>query len=77
MCHEFAHVIGLPDLFDQSTVLLGREIDWGLDGAGIGKWGLMGLGTLGWGVEDGPNPFSAWSLAQLGWLGRRTRTSSR
>ena len=70
MCHEFAHVLGLPDLFDQSTVLLGREIDWALDGAGIGKWGLMGLGTLGWGVEDGPNPFTAWSLAQLGWLGR-------
>ena len=70
MCHEFAHVLGLPDLFDQSTVLLGREIDWALDGAGIGKWGLMGLGTLGWGVEDGPNPFTAWSLFQLGWLGR-------
>ena len=70
MCHEFAHVLGLPDLFDQSTVLLGGEIDWALDSAGIGKWGLMGLGTLGWGFEDGPNPFSAWSLAQLGWLGR-------
>ena len=29
----------------------------------------MGLGTLGWGVEDGPNAFCAWSLAELGWIG--------
>ncbi|MBT3343520.1 MAG: hypothetical protein HN404_11030 [Gemmatimonadetes bacterium] len=70
MCHEFAHVLGLPDLFDQSTVTATGEIDPEVDSAGIGKWGLMGLGTLGWGIEDGPNAFSAWSLAQLGWLGR-------
>ena len=69
MCHEFAHVLGLPDLFDQSTVTATGKIDPKVDSAGIGKWGLMGLGTLGWGVEDGPNAFSAWSLAKLGWLG--------
>ena len=69
MCHEFAHVLGLPDLFDQSSVTAQGELDPAEDSAGIGKWGLMGLGTLGWGVEDGPNAFSAWSLAQLGWLG--------
>jgi M6 family metalloprotease-like protein len=69
MCHEFAHVLGLPDLFDQSTVTASGQIDPEVDSAGIGKWGLMGLGTLGWGVEDGPNAFSAWSLARLGWLG--------
>ncbi|MDP6015406.1 MAG: right-handed parallel beta-helix repeat-containing protein [Candidatus Latescibacteria bacterium] len=69
MCHEFAHVLGLPDLFDQSSVAADGEIDPAEDSAGIGKWGLMGLGTLGWGVEDGPNAFSAWSLAELGWLG--------
>ena len=29
----------------------------------------MGLGTLGWQRDgiDGPNPFSAWSLEELGW----------
>jgi M6 family metalloprotease-like protein len=69
MCHEFAHVLGLPDLFDQSTVTASGQVDPAVDSAGIGKWGLMGLGTLGWGVEDGPNAFSAWSLARLGWLG--------
>jgi len=69
MCHEFAHVLGLPDLFDQSSLTADGELEPVADSAGIGKWGLMGLGTLGWGVEDGPNAFSAWSLATLGWLG--------
>jgi M6 family metalloprotease-like protein len=68
MCHEFGHVLGLPDLFDQSSVALGDELNPEQDSAGIGKWGLMGLGTLGWGIEDGPNAFSAWSLARLGWV---------
>ncbi len=67
MCHEFAHVLGLPDLFDQ-TALTVAELDPAEDSAGIGNWGLMGWGTLGWGVEDGPNAFSAWSLAALGWI---------
>jgi len=69
MCHEFGHVLGLVDLFDQSSVTASGEIEPEEDSAGIGKWGLMGLGTLGWGVEDGPNAFCAWSLMQLGWIG--------
>ncbi|MDA0334571.1 MAG: right-handed parallel beta-helix repeat-containing protein [bacterium] len=69
MCHEFGHVLGLTDLFDQSSVTADGQLDPVEDSAGIGKWGLMGLGTLGWGVENGPNAFSAWSLAELGWLG--------
>lgn len=68
MCHEFAHVLGLPDLFDQTSVTATGELTPEEDSAGIGKWGIMGLGTLGWGVEDGPNAFSAWSLASLGWV---------
>jgi len=68
MCHEFGHVLGLTDLFDQSSVTATGELDPEEDSAGIGKWGLMGLGTLGWGVEDGPNAFSGPSLAQLGWV---------
>ncbi|MEC7842836.1 MAG: right-handed parallel beta-helix repeat-containing protein [Candidatus Latescibacterota bacterium] len=70
MSHEFGHFLGLPDLFDQSSVFLGDELTYEEDSAGIGKWGIMGLGTLGWNVEDGPNAFCAWSLAHLGWLGR-------
>ncbi len=69
MCHEFAHILGLPDLFDQTQVTATGEVDPAEDSAGIGKWGLMGLGTLGWGVEDGPNAFCAWALEELGWIG--------
>lgn len=69
MCHEFGHVLGLPDLFDQSSVTAGGELDPVEDSAGVGKWCLMtSAGTQGWGVEDGPNAFSAWSLAELGWV---------
>ncbi len=69
MCHEFGHILGLPDLFDQTSIFRGNELDPAEDSAGIGKWGLMGLGTLGWGEVDGPNAFCAWSLGQLGWIG--------
>ncbi len=68
MCHEFGHVLGLTDLFDQSSLSAAGELDPEEDSAGIGKWGLMGLGTLGWGVEDGPNAFSGPTLAELGWV---------
>ena len=68
MCHEFGHVLGLTDLFDQSSLSANGELDPVEDSAGIGNWGLMGLGTLGWGIEDGPNAFSAPSLVELGWM---------
>ena len=68
MCHEFGHVLGLTDLFDQSSISVDGELDPEEDSAGIGKWGLMGLGTLGWGIEDGPNALSGPTLAELGWV---------
>ena len=60
-CHEFGHVLGLPDLYDT-------------DGSseGIGEWGLMGSG--GWCFAPGdrlgtsPAHFCAWSKWRLGWL---------
>ena len=63
MAHEFAHNLGLPDLYDQQY---GSPQE---DSAGIGFWGLMGWGAHGWNGDDGPNPLSAWSLEQLGWVG--------
>jgi len=66
MCHEYGHVLGLPDLYD--TEFLSRQ--WAgpeEDSAGIGAWGLMGWGATGWNGNDGPNSFCAWSRAQLGW----------
>ena len=64
MAHEFGHFLGLPDLYDRDY---GSEPED--DSGGIGYWGLMGHGNRGWDEADGPNPFCAWSLGQLGWLG--------
>jgi M6 family metalloprotease-like protein len=62
VCHEFGHVLGLPDLYDVSG--------WS---NGIGAWGLMGTGA--WigsprdGVPEGTIPayLSAWSRSVMGW----------
>ena len=62
LAHEFGHSLGLPDLYDLDYA---RPAD---DSAGIGRWGLMGWGAGGWNGHDGPNPFCAWSLEQLGWI---------
>ena len=64
MAHEFGHFLGLPDLYDREFKSEPED-----DSGGIGYWGLMGHGNRGWGEVDGPNPFCAWSLGQLGWLG--------
>lgn len=58
-CHELAHNLGLPDLYDTT-----------LQSAGIGPFGLMGTGA--WGQRDaypgdGPVHPCAWSLLSLGW----------
>ncbi len=57
LCHEFGHLLGLPELYAPG----------GATHEGIGVWGLMGQGTwLGRG-EQPPHP-DAWSKAKLGWL---------
>ena len=51
MCHEFGHVLGLPDLYN--TVFLGAPgAPPEEDSAGIGAWGLMGWGAAGWNGDD-------------------------
>lgn len=58
-CHEFGHILGLPDLYD-------------LDHSGgghVGTWDVMSAGMYGF---DGrtpwrPVPLSAWSKIRLGW----------
>lgn len=58
-CHEFGHLLGLPDLYDTN----------GHNGisSGIGNWGLMAGGC--W-LNDGhtPSMLSAWSRQELGWI---------
>ena len=66
MCHEYGHVLGLPDLYNIEFL----EQEGGgseEDSAGVGAWCLMGWGATGWNGNDGPNSFCAWSRMRLGW----------
>ena len=65
-CHELAHNLGLPDLYDTT-----------LQSAGIGPYGLMGTGA--WGRRDaypgdGPVHPCAWSRIFMGWATVRELT---
>ncbi len=66
--HEFAHDLGLPDLYDTSGNTGGAENStafWSLmsSGANIGDGGDDGIG-------DNPTDLGAWELFQLGWLNK-------
>jgi hypothetical protein len=54
-CHEFGHMLGLPDLYARPEVP-GME--------GVGVWCAMSQQNGG----GRPQHFSAWSKEQLGWL---------
>jgi immune inhibitor A len=57
LCHEFGHLLGLPELYAPG----------GAPQEGIGVWGLMGQGTwLRHG--QGPPQLCAWSKLRLGWV---------
>ncbi|WP_010581930.1 M6 family metalloprotease domain-containing protein [Schlesneria paludicola] len=64
-CHEFGHVLGLPDLYDTSN-----------RSEGVGDWCLMGGGSWG---NRGLNPtrMSCWCLNRLGWIKSTNVTSSK
>jgi M6 family metalloprotease-like protein len=66
LCHEFGHLLGLPELYAPGAAA--HE--------GIGIWGLMGQGT--WlGRGDRPPHPSAWSKTSLRWARIRLLTHSR
>jgi M6 family metalloprotease-like protein len=54
ICHEFGHMLGLPDLYSQSP-----------DQPGLGIWCTM---STGHGQDGKPLHFCAWSKEQLGWI---------
>jgi len=55
-CHEFGHVLGLPNLFDTNY-----------DSYGLDLWSLMGAGAwLGGG--NSPSHLDAWSKVKLGFV---------
>jgi immune inhibitor A len=66
LCHEFGHLLGLPELYAPG----------GLPQEGIGVWGLMGQGTWLRRGERPPHP-CAWSKMKLGWVDVETIDDSR
>jgi immune inhibitor A len=63
-CHEYGHVLGLPDLYDVSRWCT-SIYSWG-----VGAWGLMSYGGWGGDVQtpSSPSHMCAWSKIQMGWL---------
>ncbi len=59
--HEFAHGLGMPDLYNESD----------LNAEYVGRWDLMALGTSN-GIPPGSSPphFMAWGKIKLGWTNR-------
>lgn len=55
-CHEFGHVLGLPDLYD-----------YDYDSDGTGMWSIMSGGSWGGGGLR-PVHFDGWSKCELGWV---------
>jgi len=55
-CHEYGHVLGLPDLYD-----------YGYDSPGIGDWSIMAGGSWAYGGRR-PVHFDAWCKSKLGWV---------
>lgn len=58
-CHEFGHILGLPDLYDYQY-----------EASGLGLFSLMDSGAYGGPNFDGsrPIPLTAWERSVLGWL---------
>jgi len=56
--HEFAHNLGLPDLYDSDY-----------SSQGVGDWSVMGFGNyLEFEGENNPSHFDPWSKYKLGWI---------
>ena len=55
-CHEFGHLLGLPDLYDYDG-----------SSAGLGMWSIMAGGCWANG-GDTPVHFDAWCKKELGWV---------
>jgi immune inhibitor A len=58
-CHEYGHVLGLPDLYDTDY-----------SSSGLGDWSVMAGGSWNGPGWDGSSPAhpDAWSKIELGWV---------
>jgi immune inhibitor A len=63
-CHEYGHILGLPDQYDAGRWCTSRT------GWGVGAWALMGYG--GWGGDvmtpSRPTHICPWGKIKLGWI---------
>jgi len=61
-CHEFGHALGLPDLYDNSTLDQVTNV-------GPGNWSLMSTGQYGGnGLQpEAPSHMGGWASSFLGW----------
>ena len=57
-CHEYGHIMGLPDLYDISGTA---------NSMGLGNWAIMATGSYNGGSRT-PSHFTAWSKAEMGFL---------
>ncbi|MDR2735115.1 MAG: M6 family metalloprotease domain-containing protein [Spirochaetota bacterium] len=66
-CHEYAHILGLPDMYDTTDAT-----------AGAGDFTIMASGAWCGPDDDGshPTPFLAWEKNMLGWLAYTTPTAA-
>ena len=64
-CHEFGHVLGLPDAYDTSGATAGVG-QWSLMAGG--SWGSMGNNSSESMTGSDPAPLMAWELVKLGWM---------
>jgi immune inhibitor A len=55
-CHEWGHILGLPDLYDTDY-----------SSEGVGRWSLMGSGNYNDNSQH-PAHMDAWCKQKLGWL---------
>ena len=71
--------MGLPELFDRTSVFSSSPDSIKNHSAGIGYWDTMAKGNNGYvktsGVVDGPTPLSAWSRIEVGWITPQSVTS--
>jgi len=63
-CHEFGHMLGLPDLYDTTY-----------RSTGVGQWCAMGTGSWNGGGRT-PGHFCAWVKARLGWIAPSNATGA-
>lgn len=63
-CHEFGHVLGLPDLYD-----------YDYDSDGVGMWSIMASGSWGFSGRR-PVHFDAWCKKELGFANPNTLSNN-